>query len=72
MRESSSLRKSISAHQSELTRQDSTYGNLVQVKAQNQAQNRDLAYVKRDSTNDRIAKETSQKQKRAKSSSLRL
>lgn len=32
------------------------YGNLVQTKAQKLAQHPDLAYVKRDTANDKIAK----------------
>ena len=43
------------------------YGNLVQTKAQQQAMNPDLAYIKRDSANDRIAKANAMKQRKQQS-----
>jgi len=64
-RADSHLRKSGGSHKggvgvgpTELTKQDSSYGNIVQTKAQHDARNPDLVYVRKSSQVDLIAKQS--------------
>lgn len=69
-RADSNLRKSGGSHKgivggpTELTKQDSSYGNIVQTKAQHDARNPGLVYVRKSSQVELIAKQSATNSKK--------